>query len=129
MYVCKKNRKKTTMKYALNGILLKHIMTSFHTDAEITGWTVPVIDGNAEGPGTLSIQESQATNTKIETYVATSVSAPVTYSLVTAVTPFALSTTGELTITAALDFETETSYTLHVKYTFFCLLIYQNSNT
>jgi hypothetical protein len=72
---------------------------------------VPDIDGNADGPGTLSIQEDQAINTEIETYVATTVSAPVTYSLVTPVSPFALSATGELTITAALDFETETSYT------------------
>ncbi|XP_060554838.1 cadherin-7-like [Ruditapes philippinarum] len=83
-------------------------------DAVITGWTVPSITG-ADGSGTLSIQEDQTTNAKIETYVATSVSVPVAYSLVTPVTPFALSTTGELTITAALDFETEKSYTLEVK--------------
>ncbi|XP_060607921.1 protocadherin Fat 3-like [Ruditapes philippinarum] len=84
-------------------------------DAAITGWTEPSITGAADGPGTLTVPEDQALNTIIVTYVATTDAASITYSLVTAVTPFALSEAGELTITAALDFESETSYTLHVK--------------
>ncbi|XP_060559373.1 protocadherin Fat 1-like [Ruditapes philippinarum] len=83
--------------------------------AAIDGWTEPTISG-ADGPGTTTIPEDQTLNTMIVTYVATTDATSIaSYSLVTAVTPFALSAAGGLTITAALDFETVTSYTLKVK--------------
>lgn len=58
--------------------------------------------------------EDQATSVTIETYVATGASA-ITYSLVSAVPPFALSAAGALTITASLDAEKTASYTLIIQ--------------
>jgi hypothetical protein len=40
----------------------------------------------------------------------------ILYGLVEAVAPFAVSITGELTITAALDRDTKDSYTLKIEY-------------
>ncbi|XP_053386497.1 protocadherin gamma-A5-like [Mercenaria mercenaria] len=84
-------------------------------DAAITAWTTPTITSAADGTGTLSIAEDQATATTIETYVATTGATSVTYSLATAVSPFSVDSAGALTITDALDFETTTSYTLLIK--------------
>ncbi|XP_053386245.1 protocadherin beta-4-like [Mercenaria mercenaria] len=84
-----------------------------HGDAAITGWTEPSITG-ADGAGTLFLLETQATSTTITTFAATT-DATATYSLPTAVSPFAVASTGELTITAALDFATTPSYTLKIE--------------
>ncbi|XP_053386330.1 uncharacterized protein LOC128550728 [Mercenaria mercenaria] len=87
-------------------------------DAAITEWTEPDITG-ADGTGALTIQETQATSTTITTFAATTDSThatpTITYALSPAVSPFAVATaTGELTITAALDFATDSSYTLEI---------------
>ncbi|XP_045178599.2 protocadherin Fat 1-like isoform X2 [Mercenaria mercenaria] len=86
-----------------------------HGDSEITDWTTPAISGAADGQGTLSIAEDQTISTEIVTFVAVTNASIVTYSLDTAVNPFAVAANGTLTITAALDFETTTSYVLHIK--------------
>lgn len=59
--------------------------------------------------------EDQATSTLITTYNATTGAGPITYSLVNAVAPFALSNNGALTITASFDAEKITSYTLIIQ--------------
>ncbi|XP_053389117.1 protocadherin-16-like [Mercenaria mercenaria] len=81
-------------------------------DAAVSAWTVPDIPGSADGAGTLTIQENQATSETITTFAATGATS---YSLVTAVSPFGLGTDGALTITAALDYATASSYTLLIK--------------
>lgn len=84
------------------------------TDAAITAWTTPAVTGS-NGTGTLTVAEDHDKDTTIVVYAANT-TADVTYSLVTSVTPFALSAGGNLTITDNLDFETSSSYTLEVKY-------------
>ncbi|XP_053386263.1 cadherin-related tumor suppressor-like [Mercenaria mercenaria] len=84
------------------------------TDAAITEWTTPTIASVASGSGTLTVSESQAISTTITTYVAVTDASTVTYALGSAVSPFALSSTGVLTITANLDADTTASYTLDV---------------
>ncbi|XP_060597402.1 cadherin-7-like isoform X5 [Ruditapes philippinarum] len=87
------------------------------SDATITSWTTPTISA-ASGAGTLSVNEDKALNDAIETYVAVTDKASVTYALVTAVPPFAVSSAGELTITSELDHETQDRYyTLEIKAT------------
>ncbi|XP_060596899.1 cadherin-23-like isoform X3 [Ruditapes philippinarum] len=82
-------------------------------ESAITSWTTPNISGDS-GPGTLSIPESQTLTTTIETYVALTDATTVTYALNPAVAPFALSTTGVLTITANLDADKTPTYTLNI---------------
>ncbi|XP_053385875.1 protocadherin Fat 4-like [Mercenaria mercenaria] len=95
--------------------LMSTLINCLHliTDATITGWTTPTIEA-AVGTGTLTVSESQATLTTITTYVAVTSATSITYAFASAVAPFDLSSTGVLTITANLDADTTSSYTLNV---------------
>lgn len=80
------------------------------TDATIT-WTTP-----AGGNGSASVAENAAVGYNVITIVATSDDNLGDYMLVTAGTPFALATTGALTVSSAtLDFETTPKYTLEIQ--------------
>lgn len=91
----------------------RQVICLFFSDAEITGWTNPVISGK-NGSGNLTVNGSQAPSVKITTFAATSKANSITYSLVNAVTPFNVSENGDLTITSSLNAQPST-YTLTVK--------------
>lgn len=61
------------------------------------------------------MSENHATTDTITTFVATTDSPTITYTLVSAVTPFVLSNAGVLTITTKLDAGTQDSYTLKIQ--------------
>ncbi|XP_045179512.1 protocadherin Fat 1-like [Mercenaria mercenaria] len=91
----------------------------YATDAQITGWAVPSING-ASGTGATAITfpENQATGATSTTFSATPTSPDTiaSYTLVTSGTPFSIaSSTGVLTLDSALDFETTATYILKIK--------------
>lgn len=96
---------------------VREILTAiylFSTEATINRWTTPPIS-TKDGTGKLNVSESQATSETIITFIATSDSQTITYSLVTPVPPFELSNNGALTITGSLDAKTAPTYTLEVQ--------------
>jgi hypothetical protein len=94
-------------------------MLSFITDAQLTGWTAPSTIGTASGTATgISKAEDTAVGETIATFTATPTSPDTiaSYELLTADTPFKISSPGGLlTLTSALDFETKSSYVIEVK--------------
>ncbi|XP_060575670.1 protocadherin-3-like isoform X2 [Ruditapes philippinarum] len=88
-------------------------------DAAITGWTEPSTISGATGEAdNIQIAEDTALEATIATFNATSDGTVESYELVTTDTPFVLnSTTGELTLSTALDFETQINHTIEVKAT------------
>ncbi|XP_045179500.2 protocadherin-15-like [Mercenaria mercenaria] len=91
--------------------------TLYTTDAQIVGWTVPSITG-ANGTGTITIPEGQATGATSTTFSATPTSPDTiaSYTLLTSSSTFSVnSTSGLLTLDTALDFETTTNFTLEIE--------------
>lgn len=79
-------------------------------DATIT-WTTP-----ASGTGSASVAENAAVGQNVITLAATSNDNLGAFTLITTGTPFALATTGALTVSSAtLDFETTPKYTLEIQ--------------
>jgi hypothetical protein len=94
-------------------------MLSFIIDAQITGWTKPSVISGADGTATgISKAEDTAVGETIAEFAATPTSPDTiaSYELLTAGTPFSLSSPGGvLTLSSALDFETTSSHVIKVK--------------
>ncbi|XP_060596894.1 protocadherin beta-8-like isoform X2 [Ruditapes philippinarum] len=90
-------------------------------DAQITGWTEPSTIGTTNGVATdVTKAENVAVGDEIAKFTATPTSSDTisSYELLTADTPFAISSPGgSLTLSSALDFESTSSYVIQVKAT------------
>jgi hypothetical protein len=92
-------------------------MSVYITDATISGWTGPSAIGSASGEAdNIQVAENIAVGDAIAIFNATSDGTVDSYLLETAGTPFVInSTSGELTLNTALDFETQINHTIEVK--------------
>jgi hypothetical protein len=98
--------------------LISLIYINVFTDAQITGWTAPSTISGASGVATdVTKDEDVSVGDVIATFTATPTSGSISsYELLTADTPFAISSPGgSLTLSSALDFESTSSYVIQVK--------------
>ncbi|XP_060569745.1 protocadherin beta-8-like isoform X2 [Ruditapes philippinarum] len=107
------------LRFDITAVVLVACLFNFG-DAAITGWAAPSIISSASGNADdITIAEDKALEDTVATFNATSNNGTVaSYELVTTGTPFVLnSTTGVLTLTSALDFESQINHTIAVKAT------------
>ncbi|XP_060575675.1 uncharacterized protein LOC132733095 [Ruditapes philippinarum] len=104
------------LRFDITAVVLVACLFNFG-DAAVTGWNTPGgITGGGGAATDIAKDENTALNAVIVTFEATGDAAITGYALVSTNTPFSLDTSsGELTLTTALDYETATSHTVEVE--------------